>query len=135
MPNLEASLPKIERKGREGGEGGANLRSDLDDDAISSTSRLAFDPLTIPPSISALTTVEESPERKILCLKSILEKDPVAADLKWSLFVAASHSYRYDSCLKPFPPMYIQNECKDIDALVSGDIAALLRTDQDSGIS
>ncbi|EGI70529.1 G2/mitotic-specific cyclin-B [Acromyrmex echinatior] len=60
---------------------------------------------------------EEDVERKITTLKQLLEKDPRAADLKWSLFVAASNTYRYDSCLKPFPPMYIKNECKDIEAL------------------
>lgn len=63
-------------------------------------------------------TVTEDLEKKILSLKHLLEKDPKAADLKWSLFVAASNTYRYDSCLKPFPPMYIKNECKDIEALV-----------------
>lgn len=61
---------------------------------------------------------DEDVERKILSLKHLLEKDPRAADLKWSFFVAASNTYRYDSCLKPFPPMYIKNECKDIEALV-----------------
>jgi len=61
---------------------------------------------------------EEAVEKKISSLKHLLEKDPRAADLKWSLFVAASNTYRYDSCLKPFPPMYIKNECKDIEALV-----------------
>lgn len=62
--------------------------------------------------------VDEDVERKISSLKHFLEKDPKAADLKWSFFVAASNTYRYDSCLKPFPPMYIKNECKDIEALV-----------------
>lgn len=56
--------------------------------------------------------------KKLLPLKHLLEKDPRAADLKWSFFVAASNTYRFDSCLKPFPPMYIKNECKDIEALV-----------------
>lgn len=64
------------------------------------------------------SVTNEDLERKILSLKHLLEKDPKAADLKWSLFVAASNTYRYDSCLKPFPPMYIKNECKDIEALV-----------------
>ncbi|KYQ49075.1 Poly [ADP-ribose] polymerase 16 [Trachymyrmex zeteki] len=61
--------------------------------------------------------ITEDVEKKITSLKHLLEKDPRAADLKWSLFVAASNTYRYDSCLKPFPPMYIKNECKDIEAL------------------
>lgn len=64
------------------------------------------------------SVTDEDVERKISSLKHLLEKDPRAADLKWSLFVAASNTYRYDSCLKPFPPMYIKNECKDIEALV-----------------
>lgn len=62
---------------------------------------------------------KEDNERKIFALKHVLEKDIKAADLKWSLFVAACHTYRYDTCLKPFPPMYIKNETKDIDSLVS----------------
>lgn len=65
------------------------------------------------------TILEENVEKKILSLKHLLEKDPKSADLKWSLFIAASHTYRYDTCLKPFPPMYIRKECKDIDALVN----------------
>lgn len=61
---------------------------------------------------------DENTEKKISSLKSLLAKDLKAADLKWSLFVAASNTYRYDTCLKPFPPMYIKNERKDIEALV-----------------
>ncbi|EZA52269.1 Poly [ADP-ribose] polymerase [Ooceraea biroi] len=63
------------------------------------------------------TTDVENAEKKIASLMHFLKKDPRAADLKWSLFVAASNTYRFDSCLKPFPPMYIKNECKDIEAL------------------
>lgn len=64
------------------------------------------------------STSQEDVEKKIQCLKHLLEKDLRAADLKWSLFVAACNTYRYDTCLKPFPSMYIKNECKDIEALV-----------------
>nr|XP_012140881.1 PREDICTED: mono [ADP-ribose] polymerase PARP16 isoform X2 [Megachile rotundata] len=63
------------------------------------------------------TANQEDIKKKILSLKHLLEKDIKAADLKWSLFVAACNTYRYDTCLKPFPPMYIKNECKDIEAL------------------
>lgn len=63
-------------------------------------------------------TTDENVERKISLLRHLLEKDLKAADFKWSLFVAATNTYRYDTCLKPFPPMYIKNECKDIEALV-----------------
>jgi poly[ADP-ribose] polymerase 16 len=68
--------------------------------------------------IDRINTTDENAEKKITSLKHLLEKDSKAADLKWSLFVAASNTYRFDSCLKPFPPMYIKNECKDIEALV-----------------
>lgn len=60
----------------------------------------------------------EDAERKILALRTVLDRDPSAADLKWSLFVAASNTYRHDSCLMPFPPMFTNKECKDIEALV-----------------
>ncbi|KOX68906.1 Poly [ADP-ribose] polymerase 16 [Melipona quadrifasciata] len=60
---------------------------------------------------------QEDIEKKVQCLKHVLEKDLRAADLKWSLFVAACNTYRYDTCLKPFPSMYIKNECKDMEAL------------------
>ncbi|XP_033210737.1 uncharacterized protein LOC117168907 [Belonocnema kinseyi] len=63
------------------------------------------------------SVLHDDVKKKILSLKRLLEKDPKAADLKWSLFIAACQTYRYDSCVKPFPPMYIKNETKDIDAL------------------
>lgn len=62
-------------------------------------------------------TYQDDIEKKITLLKHVLEKDPKAADLKWSLFVAACNTYRCDTCLRPFPPMYIKNECKDVEAL------------------
>ncbi|XP_044577189.1 protein mono-ADP-ribosyltransferase PARP16 isoform X1 [Cotesia glomerata] len=55
--------------------------------------------------------------KKVLNLKNFISQDPQAADFKWSLFVAACHTYRHNTCLKPFPPMYTKNECKDIEAL------------------
>ncbi|KAJ9579800.1 hypothetical protein L9F63_004546 [Diploptera punctata] len=54
---------------------------------------------------------------KAIELRNMLENDLQAADVKWSLFVAACQSYRYDSCLKPFPPQFILNGVKDIDSL------------------
>lgn len=48
----------------------------------------------------------------------ILEKDFKAADIKWSLFVAAAFSFRYESCLRPFPPAFLKNGIKDMDELV-----------------
>ncbi|XP_012289106.1 mono [ADP-ribose] polymerase PARP16 [Orussus abietinus] len=70
-----------------------------------------------PSTSTTLNMSKDEIAKKILSLKSLLKKDPKAADLKWSFFVAACHTYRFDSCLKPFPPMYIRNECKDIEAL------------------
>lgn len=43
---------------------------------------------------------------KIIDLKHVLTTDIEACDVKWSLFVAAAQSYRYDSQCKPFPPKY-----------------------------
>lgn len=68
----------------------------------------------------------EDTDKKVLALKYFLEKDLRAADLKWSLFVAACHTYRTDTCLRPFPPMYIKNDTKDIDSLVSWKDSFLL---------
>lgn len=49
----------------------------------------------------------------------VLEKDFKAADIKWSLFVAAALSFRHESCLRPFPPSFIKCGIKDMDELVS----------------
>lgn len=87
-----------------------NVQYEICDDKIS-RAKTSLDASQINHSIT------EDVDKKITSLKLLLEKDPKAADLKWSLFVAASNTYRYDSCLKPFPPMYIKNECKDIEAL------------------
>jgi hypothetical protein len=57
-------------------------------------------------------------DKKTITLRNMLEENRRGADLKWSLFVAACKSYRYDSCLKPFPPQFIINGLKDIEYLV-----------------
>ncbi|GBP45719.1 Mono polymerase PARP16 [Eumeta japonica] len=69
----------------------------------------------------------ESLEKKAIHLRLVLEKDFKAADLKWSLFVAAAFSFRYETCLKPFPPVFIRNDVKDMDALLTviADVPAL----------
>ncbi|KAK6192012.1 hypothetical protein SNE40_003568 [Patella caerulea] len=47
-----------------------------------------------------------------------IQLDPQAADLHLSLFSAALHSYRYDTVLRPFPPMFLQSDTeKDKTAL------------------
>ncbi|KAK2156304.1 hypothetical protein NP493_1983g00030 [Ridgeia piscesae] len=54
-------------------------------------------------------------------VKKKLTQDLQAADFQWSLFVAALHSYRHDSVLRPFPPMFTtdDNDNKDFDRLVA----------------
>ena len=47
-----------------------------------------------------------------------LHRDPVAADLRLSLFMSAAQSYKRDSLLRPFPPAYITSDNKDFDHLV-----------------
>lgn len=54
--------------------------------------------------------------RELVC--SCLHRDPVAADLRCSLFVAAAQSYKRDSLLRPFPPRYISGDNKDFEELV-----------------
>jgi len=54
-------------------------------------------------------------------VKSLLAADMLACDVQVSLFVAASQSYRQDSTLRPFPPMYITPEGER-------DMKSLMRT-------
>ncbi|XP_053665853.1 protein mono-ADP-ribosyltransferase PARP16-like [Anopheles marshallii] len=54
--------------------------------------------------------------KRLLVLKTLL-RDPAAADLRLSLFVSAARSFRYDSCLQPFPPDFIINNEKSIELL------------------
>lgn len=51
---------------------------------------------------------------KVKKLTEILENDLIASDFKWTLFVTAANSYKYDSLLKPIPSMYINNQTLDI---------------------
>ncbi|KAL0154842.1 hypothetical protein M9458_049105, partial [Cirrhinus mrigala] len=53
--------------------------------------------------------------RELVC--SCLHRDPVAADLRCSLFVAAVQNYKRDSALRPFPPRYLRGEIKDFEEL------------------
>jgi hypothetical protein len=48
-----------------------------------------------------------------------LQRDANACELKWTLFVAAAQSYRYDSQLKPFPPFYQDGQSVNITELLS----------------
>ncbi|XP_028814342.1 protein mono-ADP-ribosyltransferase PARP16 [Denticeps clupeoides] len=57
-------------------------------------------------------------------VRSCLHRDPVAADLRCSLFLAAVQSYKRDSVLRPFPPQYVHGDNKDFDALLK-DVSSL----------
>ncbi|XP_053688678.1 protein mono-ADP-ribosyltransferase PARP16-like [Sabethes cyaneus] len=60
----------------------------------------------------------DSNDRELrIAVKEALVGDPAAADLRLSLFVAAAKSFRYDSCLQPFPANYIINGEKNITEL------------------
>ncbi|KAJ2947857.1 hypothetical protein O0L34_g9646 [Tuta absoluta] len=69
----------------------------------------------------------DSLEKKAVHLRLILEKDFKAADIKWSLFIAAAFSFRYESCLRPFPPAFMKGGIKDMDELLTviTDVPAL----------
>lgn len=60
--------------------------------------------------------------RELVC--SCLHRDPVAADLRCSLFVAAAQNYKRDSLLRPFPPHYISEDNKDFEELLA-DVKSL----------
>ncbi|XP_056455671.1 protein mono-ADP-ribosyltransferase PARP16 isoform X1 [Gadus chalcogrammus] len=52
-------------------------------------------------------------------VRSCLHRDPMAADLRCSLFVAAAQSYKRDSLLRPFPARYIRGENKEFEELLT----------------
>lgn len=54
---------------------------------------------------------------KAKSLVKILESDLDACDFKWTLFVTAANSYKYDSLLKPFPIAYVANKILCIERL------------------
>ncbi|RZF44742.1 hypothetical protein LSTR_LSTR000694 [Laodelphax striatellus] len=56
--------------------------------------------------------------QKIKNLMELLENDITAAYAKWTLFIAACQSYKFDSCLRPFPPMFLDKE-KDMNSLLA----------------
>lgn len=60
-------------------------------------------------------TESQAHQNQILNLRLALEKDIAACDIKWSLFVAAAQSYRYNSRLNPYPPKYATKEKSEYD--------------------
>uniref|UniRef100_A0A182QI04 Poly [ADP-ribose] polymerase n=1 Tax=Anopheles farauti TaxID=69004 RepID=A0A182QI04_9DIPT len=63
------------------------------------------------------SSVATSVEGKRSLLLEAIKHDPTAVDLRLSLVVSAAKSFRYDSCLQPFPPDFITNNEKSIDQL------------------
>lgn len=61
---------------------------------------------------------------KIVSLIKKIENDINACDFKWTLFVTAANSYKYDSLLKPFPNAYAVNKILNINRLRE-DIASV----------
>ncbi|KAK6642858.1 hypothetical protein RUM43_004360 [Polyplax serrata] len=62
--------------------------------------------------------IESIPHIKKCTLINYLSESLKEADIKWSLFCAACNSYRFDSVLKPFPPLFVVNpENKEIEHL------------------
>lgn len=61
------------------------------------------------------TTINSS--AKIVSLITRIENDINACDFKWTLFVTAANSYKYDSLLKPFPNAYVANKLLNINHL------------------
>lgn len=50
----------------------------------------------------------------------LLERDLLASELKICLFMSALETYRYDSVLRPFPPVGLRDDgSKDVQKLVS----------------
>lgn len=66
------------------------------------------------PTTNAVTESQDT-KNQIVNLRLALEKDIVACDIKWSLFVAAAQSYRYHSRLNPYPPKYATKEKSEYD--------------------
>lgn len=70
--------------------------------------------------ISTLSTTSSQTldlSAKVTLLIKALEDDLNACDFKWTLFVAAAHSYRHESVLKPIPVAYIVNKTYDLERL------------------
>ena len=58
-------------------------------------------------------------EARLAHIKARLEEDLPSLDLQWSLMVAALSSYRHDTVLKPFPPMFAEGtDFKDYAGMV-----------------
>ena len=59
-------------------------------------------------------------EAQLKDLVELLSADLMACDLKITIFISTLTSFKQDSLLKPFPPMFVEDGVKNWDKLVSG---------------
>ncbi|KAM7010336.1 protein mono-ADP-ribosyltransferase PARP16 [Ammospiza nelsoni] len=59
------------------------------------------------------------PGEAALGAREAARRDPLAADLRCSLFAAALQSYKRDSALRPFPGRYASGDSKDFEGLLA----------------
>ena len=64
---------------------------------------------------SATEEVFQSHENRLLEVHKKLTDDVLAADLQWSFVVSAQSSYRHDTVLMPFPPMFTKDTSENHD--------------------
>ena len=66
-------------------------------------------------------------EAKLAHIRARLEEDLSSVDFQLSLLVAALSSYKHDSLLKPFPPMFADEgyEFKDYASMVRSQTFAI----------
>ena len=59
------------------------------------------------------------PSKNVHSLSGVIDGDIMAADFLVSVFWSAMTSFRHDSLLRPFPPVFVDDRNKDIEKLVS----------------
>ena len=77
--------------------------------------------MSVPPKFQASDDVDEL-VASWLEVVQIIRREPMAVDMSLSFFAAALKSYRWDSIIKPFPPMFAghdPDEDHDVEGLVS----------------
>lgn len=68
-------------------------------------------------TLSSKCNAQIDSNEKIAAIANALAKDLNACDMKWTFFVAAAHSYRYDSQLKPYPTQPANGKPYEIENL------------------
>ncbi|XP_071107834.1 protein mono-ADP-ribosyltransferase PARP16-like [Haliotis cracherodii] len=54
--------------------------------------------------------MDDNQTRKVQFIREKIKLDPLAVDMQWSLFSSAALSYRFDTVLRPFPPMFMSSD-------------------------